>query len=126
VSDESIWSAPFVIAFPVALIDDANTLAELFGVDSGEDRTFRADRTARAMDGDPPVLTEFVWTKTPVYRAHLALVWARNPVDWKAALDACAARKGVPALSRQQIEALCARARIGDDALLVGDGEAGE
>lgn len=99
------WTARLPIAFPAALIDAANRLAQIIDPDSGGQFTFSLDYQRGG----------YVFTDTPVKANFLPIIQARDPATWQAVIPALAAEKGLEAPTPEVIEQLRAALLIGDE-----------
>jgi len=99
------WTSRLPIAFPAALIDAANRLAQIIDPDSGGQYTFSLDYQRSG----------YVFTDTPVKAHFLPIIQARDPATWQAVIPALAAEKGLEAPTPEVIEQLRAALLIGDE-----------
>lgn len=99
----SIWTDRIPVAFPEAMLVDANRLAAIIDPDTGGALTFAADQTRGG----------YVYAEIPLMTHFEPIVRERDPATWQAVIAALADEKGVARLPAETVETLRAAMLFG-------------
>lgn len=101
----STWADRIPVAFPEAMLADANALAAIIDPDTGGALTFSADQTRGG----------YVYAEIPLMSHFEPIVRERDPATWQAVIAALADEKGVARLPAETVETLRAAMLFGAD-----------
>ena len=99
----SNWTDRIPVAFPEALIAEANRLAAIIDPDTGGSLTFSAKNTRGG----------YVYAEIPLMNNFEPIVRERDPDTWQAVIAAMADEKGVERLDPATVETLRAAMLFG-------------
>ena len=101
----STWTDRIPVAFPEAMLAEANQLAAIIDPDTGGALTFSADQTRGG----------YVYAEIPLMTHFEPIVRERDPATWQAVIAALADEKGVARLPAETVETLRAAMLFGYD-----------
>lgn len=101
----STWTDRIPVAFPEAMLAEANQLAAIIDPDTGGALTFSADQTRGG----------YVYAEIPLMTHFEPIVRERDPATWQAVIAALADEKGVARLPAETVETLRAAMLFGAD-----------
>lgn len=105
----STWTDRIRVAFPASEYSAATRLGSLIDPDVGGAETFSLDRTLM-VDG-----VEYIYASIPFLSDFLPVVEARDAETWYQVMTKLAESRNREALTREEIETLCATMLIGDE-----------
>lgn len=100
-----MWTERLPLAFPIALIDEANQLGAIIDPDTGGANTFSPESIAGG----------YVIAHVPFTDQMRGVVERRNAAEWQNAIAQRAANKGLEPLPVETIELLRAALLVGDE-----------
>lgn len=101
----STWTDRIPVAFPEAMLADANRLAAIIDPDTGGALTFGPAQTRGG----------YVYAEIPLMTHFEPIVRERDPATWQAVIAALADEKGVARLPAETVENLRAALLFGAD-----------
>lgn len=101
----STWTDRIPVAFPEAMLAEANQLAAIIDPDTGGASTFSADN----------IRGGYVYAEIPLMTHFEPIVRERDPDTWQAVIAALADEKGVERLPAETVENLRAALLFGAD-----------
>ena len=107
----STWTDRIHVAFPEALLAEANQLAAVIDPDTGGALTFSADQTRGG----------YVYAEIPLMAHFEPIVRERDPDTWQFVIAQLADEKGVERLTPEVVETLRAAMLFGADECAVLD-----
>ena len=107
----STWTDRIPVAFPEALLAEANQLAAVIDPDTGGALTFSADQTRGG----------YVYAEIPLMSHFEPIVRERDPDTWQFVIGQLADEKGVERLDPEVVETLRAAMLFGADECAVLD-----
>ena len=108
----STWSDRIPVAFPEAMLAEANQLAAIIDPDTGGALTFAADQTRGG----------YVYAEIPLMTHFEPIVRERDPDTWQAVIAQLADTKGVERLAPETIEVLRGSMLFGADECAILEG----
>lgn len=101
----STWTDRIPVAFPEAMLAEANALAAIIDPDTGGALTFGPAQTRGG----------YVYAEIPLMTHFEPIVRERDPATWQAVIAALADEKGVARLPAETVETLRAAMLFGAD-----------